>query len=138
APLELDPPVRALVVNHLAHHHGKEGDFSDTQVRRLARRLEPATIGDMALVMASDALGRPPLPSSAILALIARLLARAAELAVQSAAPRPIVLGRHLISLGRKPGPAFKPVLDAAFEAQLEGVFSDEAGGLAWVQAHGP
>ena len=38
APLELDPPVRALVVHHLAHHHGREGEFSDTQVRRLARK----------------------------------------------------------------------------------------------------
>jgi tRNA nucleotidyltransferase (CCA-adding enzyme) len=137
APLELDAPVKALVVNHLAHHHGKEGEFSDTQVRRLARRLEPASIDEMALVMASDALGRPPLPSTDILALIGRLLARAAELAVKSAAPKPIVLGRHLIALGRKPGPGFKPVLDAAFEAQLEGAFSDEASGLAWVQEHG-
>src|ERR1019366_10449804 len=37
APLELDAPVRALVVHHLAHHHDQGGDYSDTQVRRLAR-----------------------------------------------------------------------------------------------------
>jgi hypothetical protein len=43
APLELDAPVSALVVNHLAHHHGQE-HFTDTSVRRLARRLAPATI----------------------------------------------------------------------------------------------
>ena len=34
-------------------------------------------------------------------------------------------------------GPDFKPVLNAAFEAQLDGAFSDEEGGLAWLRAHG-
>jgi tRNA nucleotidyltransferase (CCA-adding enzyme) len=134
APLELDPPVRALVAHHLAHHHGTQGDFSDTQVRRLARRLEPATIDDLALVMAADAMGRPPLPHDAILGLVDRLRERAGALALQSSAPKPLVLGRHLIALGRKPGPDFRPLLDAAFEAQLEGVFVDEAGGLAWLR----
>lgn len=136
APLELDAPVKALVVNHLAHHHGNEGEFTDSQVRRLAKRLEPATIGEMAAVMASDALGRPPLPSSEILALIGRLQARAIELALQSSGPKPIVLGRHLIAMGMKPGPDFRPLLDAAFEAQIEGVFGDEEGGIAWAKAH--
>jgi tRNA nucleotidyltransferase (CCA-adding enzyme) len=137
APRELDPAVKALVVHHLVHHHGREGEFSDAQVRRLARKLAPATIEDLALVMTADSLGRPPLPSAEILALIGRLRERAAALALQSAAPRPILLGRHLLAQGRPPGPAFKPVLDAAFEAQLDGAFGDEAGALAWLKAHG-
>ena len=102
-------------------------------MRRLALRLAPATIGDLAVVMAADALGRPPLPAEGILALVGRLQARADSLSVQARAPRPIVLGRHLIALGRTPGPDFRPLLDAAFEAQLDGAFSDEAGGLAWL-----
>jgi len=134
APAELAPPVRALVVHHLVHHHGHEGDFTDAQVRRLARKLSPATIDDLAVVMTADALGRPPLSSPEILALIGRLRARASLLALEAAAPRPIILGRHLIAMGRRPGPEFKPVLDAAFEAQLDGVFTDEAGGLAWLR----
>jgi tRNA nucleotidyltransferase (CCA-adding enzyme) len=134
APLDLDAPVRALVVHHLVHHHGRHGEFTDTQVRRLARRLAPATIDDLAVVMASDALGRPPLPADDILALIERLRSRASALEVEASAPRPIVQGRHLVAMGRKPGPEFKPVLDAAFEAQLDGAFSDEAGGVAWLK----
>jgi tRNA nucleotidyltransferase (CCA-adding enzyme) len=134
APLELDPPTRALVAHHLAHHHGKEGDFSDTQVRRLARKLAPATIDDLAVVMTADSLGRPPLGSEAILKLIAQLRAKAASLAIGDSAPHPLVLGRHLIALGRKPGPDFKPALDTAFEAQLDGQFSDEAGGVEWLR----
>jgi tRNA nucleotidyltransferase (CCA-adding enzyme) len=137
APLELDAPVKALVVHHLAHHHGS-GDYSDSQVRRLARRLAPATIDDLGVVMAADALGRPPLPSAEILALVGRLRARASALALEASAPKPIVQGRHMIALGRKPGPAFKPLLDAAFEAQLDGAFADEAGGLEWLRRHLP
>jgi tRNA nucleotidyltransferase (CCA-adding enzyme) len=134
APLEYDAPVNALVVHHLAHHHGSAGNFTDTQVRRLARKLSPATIDDLALVMTADALGRPPLPSSDILALIAQLQSKARALELQSQAPRPIIQGRHLIALGLKPAPDFKPILDAAFEAQLDGTFIDESGGATWIR----
>jgi tRNA nucleotidyltransferase (CCA-adding enzyme) len=137
APLDLDAPVRALVVHHLAHHHGQGGEFSDTQVRRLARRLAPATLDDLSLVMEADSMGRPPLPSTEILALIGRLRARASALALEASAPRPIIQGRHLVAQGRKPGPDFKPVLEAAFEAQLDGAFADEAGALAWLKESG-
>jgi tRNA nucleotidyltransferase (CCA-adding enzyme) len=44
------------------------------------------------------------------------------------------MLGRHLVALGHQPGPAFKPALDAAFQAQLDGAFADEAGGLDWLR----
>ena len=138
APRELAPPVRSLVAHHLAHHHGSDGTFSDAQVRRLARRLSPATIDDLALVMIADARGRPPLSSSETELLIASLVARARVLALEAAAPRPLVLGRHLLALGRSPGPDFKPLLDAAFEAQMDGAFADEAGGVAWLREHLP
>jgi len=38
------------------------------------------------------------------------------------------------VALGCIPGPKFKTTLDAAFEAQLDGAFADEAGGLAWLK----
>jgi tRNA nucleotidyltransferase (CCA-adding enzyme) len=44
------------------------------------------------------------------------------------------VLGRHLIALGLKPNPGFTPIIDAAFEAQLDGAFTDEPGGVAWLR----
>lgn len=135
APLEYDAPVSALVVNHLAHHHGQT-EFTDTSVRRLARRLAPATIDDLAAVMRADANGRPPLASPETHARIDQLLATAHALQLTDAAPKPILLGRHLIALGHKPGAMFKPVLDEAFEAQLDGAFTDEAGGMAWLKAH--
>jgi tRNA nucleotidyltransferase (CCA-adding enzyme) len=134
APLDLTAPATALVVSHLVHHHGARADFSDSQVRRLARKLHPATINDLALVMTADSLGRPPLRSPATLMLIGRLQARAEALALEKAAPRPLVQGRDLIALGLKPGPEFAPILARAFEAQLDGVFTDDSGARAWLE----
>jgi tRNA nucleotidyltransferase (CCA-adding enzyme) len=137
APLDLDLPVCALVVNHLAHHHG-QGEFTDSSVRRLARKLAPATIDDLATVMRSDANGRPPIVSPEIHQRIDELVTKAHALQLAAAAPKPIILGRHLMALGMRPGPEMKPIIDAAFEAQLDGVFRDEAGGIAWVKTQLP
>ena len=128
--------MRALVVHHLLHHQGSRSVYTDTQIRRLARRLMPATIEDLCEVMSADANGRPPLSPRESLRLIAILRTRSQELAVSEAAPRPLLLGRHLLAHGLKPGPRFKPILDVAFEAQLEGDFADEAGALAWLQSY--
>ena len=136
APLDLSPLVGPLVMHHLAHHHSRNGLYTDTQVRRLARKLAPATIDDLCTVMVADSRGRPPLHSPDTLAYIERLRARAKQLSLQHAAPTPLVLGRHLVARGIKPGPSFKPILDAAFEAQLDGNFADEAGGMTWLQNH--
>jgi tRNA nucleotidyltransferase (CCA-adding enzyme) len=128
APLDLIDWVRPLGRHHLAHHHGQP-EFSDSAVRRLARKLAPATIDDLCLVMWADHLGRPPLVSPETEARIQALREKARALAVRDTAPRPLILGRHLLELGLPPGPHFKPILDACSEAQMEGVFTDEAGG---------
>lgn len=135
APLDYDLPVCALVAHHLAHHHGA-AVFTDSAVRRLARKLAPANIDDLSLVMRADANGRPPLKSPEIHARIDELVAKAHAMAIADNAPKPIVQGRHLLALGLQPSPEFKPIIDAAFEAQLDGAFGDEAGGVAWVKAH--
>ena len=134
APLELIEHVRPLVVNHLVHHHGNI-EFSDTSVRRLARRLAPATIDQLCLVMRADHDGRPPLHSPETLQRIDALWKKAVGLEFEKIAPRPILKGRHLLALGMKPGPDFKPLLDAAFEAQLDGAFADEDSGVAWLKS---
>lgn len=134
APRELADHVVPLVVNHMVHHHGPKSEFGDTQVRRLARRVAPATIDDLALIMLADSFGRPPLYSPETINLIEKLKAKSRALSIASEAPRPILLGRHLIALGENPGRGFKPLLDTAFEAQLDGMFTDEAGALAWAK----
>jgi tRNA nucleotidyltransferase (CCA-adding enzyme) len=103
-------------------------------VRRLARLLEPATIEELAAVMTADVSGRPPKPRGEPESVRA-LRAMAAELALGAAAPRPILLGRHLVARGFRPGPRFKEILGAGFEAQLDGEFADEPGAERWLDA---
>lgn len=134
APVGLADYVRPLVVDHLIHHHGPKSEFGDTQVRRLARRLSPATIDDLALVMTADSFGRPPLYSPETHNLIEKLRAKSRLLDLAARAPKPILLGRHLIALGEQPGPHFKQLLDDAFEAQLDGMFQNEAGAVEWAR----
>lgn len=133
SPRSIIEAVRPLVVLHLAHHHGP-GDPTDSQIRRLARKLFPATIDDLCAVMSADSLGRPPLNGADALVLIEKLRSRAHELSLRKAPPRPILLGRHLIALGQKPGPQFTDLLAIAFEAQLDGAFSDEETALIWLR----
>ncbi|MBC7367184.1 MAG: polynucleotide adenylyltransferase [Undibacterium sp.] len=134
APLKFDAPVRALVENHHAHDR-HSAPLSDSAIRRLARRLHPANVDDLATIMRADANGRPPLTSPETHARIDALILHARTLQLARLAPRPIVLGRHLLELGRKPSPDFKRVLAAAFEAQLDGAFADEPGGQTWLRA---
>ena len=138
APHDHSPAVAPLVANHMVHHHGGPDGLGPNAIRRLARRLHPATLADLAAVMRADANGRPPLTATDNLPLIERLLTRASELSLADAAPRPILLGRHLVAAGFKPGPDFKRLLDAAFEAQLDGAFSDESTALIWLRNNLP
>lgn len=84
--------------------------------------------------MRADHNGRPPLHSVDTLGRIEALQSMARALALESQGPRPLLLGRHLIELGQKPGPQFKPLLDEAFEAQLDGKFDSESDAREWLK----
>lgn len=60
------------------------------------------------------------------------LLARARALDVAAAAPKPIVMGRHLLALGLQPGPPLGRILEACYEAQLNGAFATLEEGIAF------
>jgi len=85
------------------------------------------------VVMTADASGRPPKPFQ-LPPSVHELRAKAEELKVQEKAPAPIIMGRHLFRFGLAPGPEFKVLLEEAYEAQLEGRFSDLEGGLHWLR----
>jgi tRNA nucleotidyltransferase (CCA-adding enzyme) len=121
--------VPPLVRCHMAHLQ----EPSQRAVRRLANRLQPATIDELCAVMQADHYGRPPLPKETPPAVIA-IRAVAGELELQSRAPKPLLQGRNLRAAGLKPGPRFGKLLKAAFEAQLEGEFTDLAGAQRWLR----
>jgi tRNA nucleotidyltransferase (CCA-adding enzyme) len=61
------------------------------------------------------------------------LRAKAEELRLRESAPKPLLQGRHLIARGLEPGKHFGTLLSEAFEAQLEGEFTDIEGALKWL-----
>ena len=48
--------------------------------------------------------------------------------------PAPLVTGDDLVAMGMSPGPAFRPMLDRAYDLQLNGGFSDRDAALATVR----
>jgi len=52
--------------------------------------------------------------------------------------PALLVTGAELIAAGYKPGPAFKAMLEAAEDAQLEGVVTTPEEAMAWVRERYP
>ena len=128
APNEIKERVVPLVTHHLAHLQMT----SARSVRRLANALKPATIEELCVVMTADHFGRPPKPR-VLHEGITGLRVKAEELRLQDAAPKPLLLGRHLIEHGMKPGVEFGKLLNEAFEAQLEGNFTDLDGALKWL-----
>ena len=123
--LDAVPP---LVGAHLAPVALYEARAGDAAVRRLARRV--GRIDRLMRVARADQMGRSP---HGIAAFPAGdwLLERARALDVAARAPRPLVLGRHLIALGLAPGPHFAPILDACYAAQLDGAIATLEEGLA-------
>jgi len=128
APLSVRQRVVPLVTNHLAHLQ----TLTDRSVRRLARRLAPATIDELIVVITADQFGRPPKPRE-LSENILELRTRAAALEVQASAPQPVLMGRHLLQLGLTPGQEFGQILEAAFDAQLEGRFATVSEGFRWL-----
>jgi tRNA nucleotidyltransferase (CCA-adding enzyme) len=111
----------------LVRYHLKPGEFykaqpGDGAFRRLARKVEPDLLYRVAK---ADSLGRNPewLPKEKWFKAEAQewFIEKVRELAVEKEAPKPILMGRHLIELGLQPSPQFKEILDAVYEMQLDG-----------------
>ncbi|MCC7075456.1 MAG: HD domain-containing protein [Deltaproteobacteria bacterium] len=133
APHDLVDDVVALVREHLKPFHLYKEQASDAAVRRLALRVPLPRLVRLAR---ADHLGRTTDDALAHDDPAGEwLLERAAALAVADAAPKPMLLGRHLLARGLVAGPALGALLKEAFEAQLDGRFADEAGALAWLEA---
>lgn len=122
--------VTARILPLIAEHMNCFGRPSKPAVRRLVRRLAPATLAELALVCAADAKGRgdPGAWSTA-----GPWFEMGRDLKVEERPAKGLLTGDHLIAAGMKPGPAFKPVLAAALAAQDDGEFDDEAGALRWL-----
>ena len=122
--------VRGQIIQ-LVRYHLLPGMFYKSQpgdgaFRRLARKVEPDLLYR---ISRADTLGRNAdwIPREKWFDAVPQewFIERARELTVETEAPKPILLGRHLIELGVTPSPDFGRLLDAVYEMQLDGRVSD-------------
>lgn len=119
---DIQERVTRLVAEHMFLALNSKGDITDSAIKRLARRLDSATIQELVFIMEADVTGRGVEVSKERTEGAADLISRARELEVSLNKPTPILMGRHLIEhLTWEPGPRFSRVLKDIFEAQLRG-----------------
>jgi tRNA nucleotidyltransferase (CCA-adding enzyme) len=118
---DLRGQVLALVGSHLApsHFHKNRENVGDGAFRRLARRLEPELLYR---VSRADCLGRTGNFSTEAQEWF---IDRARALGVEERAPRPLLMGRHLLEMGLTPGPRIGQITRAVYEMQLDGRVAD-------------
>ena len=128
--------VRKQVIELVIHHlkpgmfYKAKDELGDGAFRRLARKVEPDLLYRVAK---ADSLGRNPewVPKEKCLKRKRRngLSKKVRELQVEKEAPKPILMGRHLIEFGLKPSPKFGEITNAVYELQLDGKITnlDEA-----------
>jgi tRNA nucleotidyltransferase (CCA-adding enzyme) len=92
------------------------GEVGDGAFRRLAHKVD---LELLARVAKSDCEGRRP--GQFDCTAMDWFLERARALGVQHRPPEPILLGRHLLALGLKPGPRIGEILKAIYEQQMDG-----------------
>ncbi len=117
---ELRDQIKAVCQLHMRPMHLSRGEISPKAVRRFVREAGEHLIAIREVVKA-DASCRPGEDRIGIFDL---------EVEVEKETVKPIVLGRHLIELGMKPGPQFKTILNQLEEMQLDGEFSTLSEGL--------
>ena len=116
--------VVALVRDHLkpGELYRKRDEIGDGAFRRLARKCE---LDLLYRVARADSLGRNAewVPRERWYTAEAEewFIRRARELAVESRPPAPLLMGRHLLSMGLKPSPRMGEITRAVYEMQLDG-----------------
>jgi tRNA nucleotidyltransferase (CCA-adding enzyme) len=127
--------VRAQVVGITAQHL-KPGSWfkvrdevGDGAFRRLAQKVD---LELLARVAKSDCEGRKP--GTFDCSAMDWFVERARRLGVEHRPPAPILLGRHLLALGLKPGPRIGEILKAVYEQQLDGTVTTLEDAIAAAQ----
>jgi tRNA nucleotidyltransferase (CCA-adding enzyme) len=114
--------VRSQVAGLTAQHlkpgawYKVRDEVGDGAFRRLAAKVDLELLARLAK---SDCLGREP--GRFDCTAMDWFLDRARQLGVEHRPPGPILLGRHLLELGIKPGPRVGEILKAVYEQQMDG-----------------
>lgn len=130
APLRVSKTVAALVRNHGFHAHREP---TPSTVRRLSAELMPSSIRLWRLLASADLEGIGLNVPEDVLHF-ADWFQLAEELGVSERQPPRLLLGRDLESFGICPGKEMGALLHEAWQAQLDSLFTDRDGGLAWLE----
>jgi tRNA nucleotidyltransferase (CCA-adding enzyme) len=123
--------VRAQVVGLTAHHlkpgawHKARTEVGDGAFRRLAQKVDLELLARLA---AADCMGRA---ATFDCSAMSWFVERARALGVEHEAPKPLLLGRHLLALGLTPGPEVGRILRQVYERQLDGAITTIDEGIA-------
>ena len=100
-------------------------------IRRLAHRLEPSSIELWEMLVEADASGRHPSPPSRP---AQHWLERAQALQSHQRKVAPIIQGKWLMQQGIPAGKGMGIIIQAAYQAQMDGLFDDEANAEHWLR----
>jgi tRNA nucleotidyltransferase (CCA-adding enzyme) len=118
---ELRKQVLALVADHLKPGllYNERERVGDGAFRRLAQRVD---LDLLYRVAKADSLGRRA-PGAKEPGSLAQewFLERVRQLGVEHGPPKPILMGRHVLALGLRPGPRVGEICDAVYQLQLDG-----------------
>jgi tRNA nucleotidyltransferase (CCA-adding enzyme) len=123
--------VRQQVLGLVAHHlkpgmlYKRRDEVSDAAFRRLAVKVDLELLARLAK---ADCLGRT---GSFDCSAMDWFIDRARALGVEHRPPERLVLGRHVLALGLKPGPKVGEVLKQIYERQLDGAITTTEEGIA-------
>jgi tRNA nucleotidyltransferase (CCA-adding enzyme) len=127
--------VRHAVLGLVAHHQKPiafqkaSPPASDGAFRRLAQKVDLELLARFAH---ADCAGRT---GHFDCSLIDAFVERARALGVETRPPEPIVLGRHILAMGVRPGPRVGEILKVIYERQLDGEVTDLEQGLVLARA---
>jgi tRNA nucleotidyltransferase (CCA-adding enzyme) len=128
--------VRTQVLGITAQHlkpgswYKVRDEVGDGAFRRLAQKVD---LELLARVAKSDCEGRNP--GRFDCTAMDWFLERARTLGVEHRPPPPILLGRHVLALGLKPGPRVGEILKAVYEQQLDGTIASLEEAIAAARA---
>ncbi|HEY7448874.1 MAG TPA: HD domain-containing protein [Vicinamibacterales bacterium] len=123
--------VRQQVLGLVAHHlkpgmlYKRRDEVSDAAFRRLAVKVDLELLARLAK---ADCLGRT---GSFDCSAMDWFIDRARALGVEHRPPERLVLGRHVLALGLKPGPKVGEVLKQIYDKQLDGAITTTEEGIA-------
>lgn len=128
-PKSIIDQVLPLVRYHMFIH--TSGDAKVGTIRRLARKLNPATLQQLLWLVEADKRGRGTQYDNTQLFEFQKLIENAQVLHEPI---EPIIKGRHIMDITSVRGSALGGILNTLYEAQMDGVFDDLESGLKYAK----